>query len=282
MKLVMVSRPVSWINTAYPFAAAYLLAGGSDYILLAVASLFFLIPYNLLMYGINDIYDYESDILNPRKGGIEGMREQRELHPLIAKAVVVTMIPFVVYLLMKGSLLANGILLVVLFFVIAYSIAKLRFKERPIIDSITSSIHFVGPAVYGLALVGFMPGAWPYIVAFFLWGMASHMFGAVQDIIPDRKGNIASIATFMGAKATVYFAGVLYILTAVILAFQPFPYALLAVIGCMYLLNIISLYDITDQTSHRANKPWRRFIWLNLVAGFCVTMMIIFTQIPLF
>ena len=70
--LVTASRPLSWVNTAYPFAAAYLLASDGVDARLVVGTLFFLIPYNLLMYGINDVFDYESDLRNPRKGGVEG------------------------------------------------------------------------------------------------------------------------------------------------------------------------------------------------------------------
>ena len=51
------SRPVSWVNTAYPFAAAYLLAGGGITAALVIGTLWFLIPYNLLMYGVNDVFD---------------------------------------------------------------------------------------------------------------------------------------------------------------------------------------------------------------------------------
>lgn len=277
-KLIMVSRPVSWVNTAYPFAVAYWLAGGTDITLLIVATLFFLIPYNLLMYGVNDIFDYESDIRNPRKGGIEGMREQRELHPAIAKAVVLTTVPFVAYLFYYGTLVSNVVLAGVLFFVVAYSIAKLRFKERPLVDSITSSLHFVGPAVFALSLTGFPAEATPYIIAFFLWGMASHAFGAVQDILPDREGKIASIATVLSARKTVYFAGSLYVTAAVVLFLQPLPFALLGIICLAYVANILPLYAINDKTSGEANRPWRRFIWLNLVAGFLITMLLLATH----
>ena len=76
--LVGTSRPLSWINTAYPFAAAYLLAGGDRWWLMAVATVFFLVPYNLAMYGINDVFDYESDLRNPRK---EPIRPRLELTP---------------------------------------------------------------------------------------------------------------------------------------------------------------------------------------------------------
>ena len=276
-RIIMVSRPISWINTAYPFAVAYLLAGGNDYALLAIGTIFFLIPYNLMMYGVNDIFDYESDIRNPRKGGIEGMREQRELHPVIAKAIIVTSIPFVAYLVIAGSAVSNSVLALIIFFVIAYSVAKLRFKERPFLDSITSSMHFVGPAIYALSLTQFTSIAWPYIIAFFLWGMASHALGAVQDIVPDRKAGIASIATYIGAKRTVYIVGLLYLAASVILFLQPFPYALIGLVCLLYIANIWSLRSITDKTSQRANASWRKFIWLNLFAGFVVTIILLIT-----
>ena len=36
--------------------------------------------------------------------------------------------------------------------------------------------------------------------------MATHAFGAVQDVVPDREAGIASIATAFGARATVRLA----------------------------------------------------------------------------
>lgn len=67
-QLLASSRPLSWVNTAYPFAAAYLLAGGGVD-LPVVGTLFFLVPYNLLMYGVNDVFDHESDLRNPARAG---------------------------------------------------------------------------------------------------------------------------------------------------------------------------------------------------------------------
>ena len=64
--LFVSSRPLSWVNTAFPFAAAYVLTAGVD-ITLVIGAIYFLIPYNLAMYGINDVFDYESDLRNPRK-----------------------------------------------------------------------------------------------------------------------------------------------------------------------------------------------------------------------
>ncbi len=79
-RLVVSSRPISWINTAFPFAVAYFLGTGNIDITLIVGAFFFLIPYNLLMYGVNDVFDYESDLTNPRKGGLEGALLEPKYH----------------------------------------------------------------------------------------------------------------------------------------------------------------------------------------------------------
>jgi 4-hydroxybenzoate polyprenyltransferase len=275
-KIILVSRPISWLNTAFPFAAGYIVGGGSIDIRFVIGTLYFLIPYNLLMYGINDIFDYESDIRNPRKGGIEGMKEERKLHPLIWRVALISNVPFLAFLFAVGDAVSNTTLAALIFFVVAYSIAKLRFKEKPLLDSITSSIHFVGPLIFALTLTVFTMDALPYVIAFFLWGVASHALGAVQDIIPDRQGKLASIATFFGARLTTWFAFILYFVAAEIVASQVFPYSIIGVVGFLYALNILPHLFITDKTSAEANKPWKRFIWLNLIVGFIVTLVLLY------
>src|SRR5690606_32465117 len=197
------SRPFSWINTAYPFAAGYLVAtGGRVDVALVVGTLYFLVPYNLLMYGVNDVFDYASDLRNPRKGGIEGALADpataRVTHRRILRACVATNVPFLVALLLLGDPLAGVVLALVVLGVVAYSAPRLRFKERPFLDSFTSAMHFAGPLLYALVLVDADLAArsvWPVLVGFVLWGMASHAFGAVQDVRADREGGIASVAT---------------------------------------------------------------------------------------
>lgn len=275
-KLFWISRPISWPNTAFPFAAGYIMSGGQLDIVFWIGTLFFMIPYNLLMYGINDVFDYESDIQNPRKGGIEGMREQRAFHPTIVAASVVLSIPFVIFLLFQGSVVSKLTLLGLIFFVLAYSVKYLRFKERPFLDSMTSSIHFAGPLVYALTLTGFTPQAWPYVIAFFLWGMASQAFGAVQDIIPDREARLHSIATFLGAARTVWFSVVLYAAASLIVMLQGFPVLLVGIVGIAYIINILPYLFISDAASMKANAGWKHFLVLNYLCGFVITLVLIY------
>lgn len=275
LKLFKVSRPISWVNTAYPFAAAYLVLGGKLDPLFFIGTLFFLIPYNLLMYGVNDVYDYESDIRNPRKNSIEGAVEAKSFHSTILWSSLILTIPFVIALALLSPPWAAIILAIVLFFVVAYSLKGFRFKEIPFLDSITSSIHFVGPMVFAIALTGFQPKAWPFAVALLLWGIASHAFGAVQDIIPDRKGKLKSVATIIGARKTVWLSAILYALAVATIATQEGVAYFVAASGLLYIINLAPYRNITDKTSAIANKAWRRFIWLNYIVGAVVTISII-------
>ena len=274
--LFVSSRPLSWVNTAFPFAAAYLLSGG-DVVTLVIGTLYFLIPYNLAMYGINDVFDYESDLRNPRKGGVEGAVLDRSMHRPTLIAVAITNIPFVVYLAAVGSPLSWLVLAISLFAVVAYSAKGLRFKEQPFLDSITSSTHFVSPAVYGLVLAGaaFTPQLWALLGAFFLWGMASHAFGAVQDVIADREGGLASVATVIGARATVRLSVVMYVLAGVLLLFTEWPGPLAGILALPYAVSCAVYWSITDAAAESANRGWKRFLYLNFATGFVVTMLLI-------
>lgn len=271
------SRPVSWVNTAYPFAAAMLLTTREIDWVLIVGTIYFLIPYNLAMYGINDVFDYASDLNNPRKGGIEGALLPPRLHRPMLWLVVITNVPFLIVLTLAGGPAVWISLAVSVFAVIAYSAPGLRFKERPALDSLTSSTHFVSPAAVGLAIAGaeVTPGLVILLAAFFLWGMAAHAFGAVQDIEPDRQASIASIATVLGARRTVRLALLLWLAAGLAMLATPWPGPLAAIISLPYLINCASWWNVTDETATQTNRAWRRFIWLNYVSGFLVTLILI-------
>jgi 4-hydroxybenzoate polyprenyltransferase len=271
-KLFWVSRPVSWINTAYPFAVAYYLVTRSFDATFFLGTLFFLIPYNLLMYGINDVFDYESDLRNPRKGGIEGALLEPRYHRLTVIAAVASSLPFILFLTAAGTSASTGWLYLFVFTVIAYSAKGLRFKEKPFLDSLTSSSHFVGPMIFGLSIAGANlsePNLLMFIAAFSLWGIASHAFGAVQDVKADREGGISSIATAIGARATTRFAWLAYFAAALLVAFSIQPWLLMAAMP--YLMVVGRFWNITDETCESANKGWKQFIRLNYFAGAVVT-----------
>ncbi|GHD04771.1 prenyltransferase [Zhihengliuella salsuginis] len=279
--LIATSRPVSWVNTAYPFAAAYLLAGGGIDWLLLLGTAFFLVPYNLAMYGINDVFDYESDLLNPRKGGVEGAVVPRARHRRILWASGIATVPIAAVLLASGGPAAAAALVVSLAAVVAYSAPGLRFKERPVVDSITSSTHFVSPAVYGWLLADgrLEQGPVAAFAAFFCWGMASHAFGAVQDILPDRAAHLGSVATIAGARVTVIASGALYAAAGILCLAVPAPGPLAGLLCVPYAVNALRFARLTDETSAAARSGWRVFLWLNYATGFLFTLLLLWTHV---
>ena len=273
------SRPISWVNTAVPFAAAYAFSGGEIGIELIVLTLFFLIPYNLLMYGINDVFDYESDLRNPRKGGIEGALLAPELHRKTLLWSFGLAAPFVAYAVWVSleNLAALAVLIITIFAVIAYSVKGLRFKEVPFLDSVTSSTHFVGPMLFGLLLSEAELGTSLLLAtaAFFLWGAASHAFGAVQDIRADREADIASVATSLGARNTVRLAVALYLVAGLMLLALPDRFWQASFAALPYLVVVGPQLAITDETCEQANRGWRRFLLLNFLAGAWIMALLI-------
>lgn len=282
--LIVSSRPLSWVNTAFPFAAAYLMTARAIDLVFVIGTLFFLIPYNIAMYGINDVFDYESDMRNPRKGGVEGAVLAKKYHAPMLWAVAIITIPFVVVLVTLGNPLSWAVLAVSLFAVVAYSVKGLRFKEVPFVDSVTSSTHFVSPAIYGLALAGaaFTPALILILAAFFLWGTASHAFGAVQDIKADRDAQLSSIATALGARLTTRLAIAEYALAGILLliaaglgweASWPVFYA--AFFALPYIGMCWPYRSLADADCERANGGWRFFLAINFFVGFGVTMLLL-------
>jgi 4-hydroxybenzoate polyprenyltransferase len=272
--LFVTSRPLSWVNTAYPFAVAYFVSTGRVDLTLVVGTLFFLVPYNLAMYGINDVFDYESDLVNPRKGGIEGAVVAPQFHRPILWASIIACLPFVVFLVAVGDWASTAILALSLFAVVAYSVKGLRFKERPFLDSITSSFHFVSPALFGIVLAHSTVNTAQSLVltAFFLWGVGSHAFGAVQDVVSDRNGGIRSVATVVGAAWTVRFAVAAYGLAGIALALTPGIVPWLPPIAFIYIAAIAQWWSVSDENCALANRGWKRLLALNFVAGAAVTM----------
>ncbi|MEY3384268.1 MAG: hypothetical protein RLZZ212_855 [Actinomycetota bacterium] len=277
-RLLLSSRPLSWINTAFPFAASYFFLGGEVNTFFLFTTLFFLIPYNFLMYGINDIFDYESDLRNPRKGGLEGALLTPELHRPMLILVSIINLPFLIFISLQtlSNLVALGLFWLTIFFVVAYSAKGLRYKEIPFLDSTTSSLHFVGPAIFALAtLEEFDLSLLIALIAFFLWGAASHAFGAIQDIRADREAGIASIATVLGARVTVRIALSAYMFAGLLLLLLPERFAFASLAALPYLFVVGRELDISDENCERANRGWKLFLMLNFVAGAIISSLLI-------
>lgn len=269
------SRPFSWINTAYPYLLAVFVLRGRVSIEDVLIVLFFLFPYNLLVYGINDIYDYETDRLNPRKNSIEGALVEPVYHKSIWWLTIALCVLFLPVMFYTGGWILLSLFLILILNAIFYSAPPFRFKGVPVFDSISSSLHFVFPAVIGVVIANHLYDSLHVLFAFFFWGIASHIIGAIPDIQYDKKAKISTVATLLGKKLAVIIAVLFYCLAGILLIAGNVPIIFILLL-LPYCLNAASFF-----LDNRFSKlrPFRYFMYYNLFYGFVSTMYIIWRYI---
>ena len=277
-RLFLASRPVSWINTALPFAGGALAAGAGE----AVGAwflplvLWWGVAYNLYLYGINDLYDLVTDRNNPRKGGAEGALLQNGDLPTLRLLLLFAAGTAALFLLTSSATVPIACLVGIVFATMYSAPWFVRARAVPILDAVISATHFVIPAVAGLALGGEFQQAWVApLAAFFFWNMGSHVVGALQDVEADRRSRIATVGTLLGVRGGGWFAISLYAVAGLLLLLQGEP---LQRIGALLpLASILSLLPlIAGRPTHQAARAaWRRFMLLNLFLGAGAAMLII-------
>ncbi|ELY67528.1 prenyltransferase [Natrinema versiforme] len=211
--LLTLSRPRFWLYLAGPVlvGAAYAATTVGDLLAPAAIALFayFLLPANVFLYGINDIYDQEIDAANPKKEDREARYRGQRYVPaavglcaalplLFAPLVGTAAIPWLVAFLVLGA---------------AYSAPPVRFKTTPLLDSVSNGLYITPGAAAYAAVTGAQPpvltlaGGW-------LWAMGMHTFSAIPDIAPDRETGIRTTATVLGERRTYAYCGACWLASA--------------------------------------------------------------------
>ncbi|MFW5948559.1 MAG: prenyltransferase [Halolamina sp.] len=238
--LLTLSRPRFWLYTAGPVlvGVAYAAESVSDLLapLPAVLFLYFLLPANVYLYGINDRFDREIDAENPKKE--EGSPEARWRDSSAVTAVVAA----------AGSLglalfpLTPGVAWPALagFFALAtaYSAPPLRFKSRPLLDSLSNGLYLLPGAAAYAALAGAQPPA-AALVGGWLWTMAMHTYSAIPDIEPDRAAGVETTATLLGETRTYLYCAGCWTLAAVAFALLDLRLGALLAVYPLFLLTTV-------------------------------------------
>lgn len=238
--LIKVSRPRFWLYLFGPYLIG-LVAGATvkEDVLrfdVLIFALFFLFPANLLVYGINDIFDFETDRLNPKKAEYE-MLVRPESHRSLAIWIILLNLPFILvaYLLAPQSLFS---LAGFVFFSIFYSAPPIRAKQIPILDS-AFNILYVLPAAFSFQM---LTGSFPPIqvmLAGGFWTMAMHAYSAIPDIDSDRDANFNTVATLLRKNGTLSFCLFAYIASAAL----AFPY--LGIFGLLVAMIFVAMIAAT-------------------------------------
>jgi 4-hydroxybenzoate polyprenyltransferase len=250
-RLFHIARPVLWINTVGPATVGMWLSGYLWTWEALPILLWLTLPFNLLIYGVNDIFDQETDAKNPRKGTLEGARIWPEEVRHIAFGVLLTNVPFLIsFVLFLPPAAVLWMILYALLFA-GYSVPPARFKARPYLDSLSNAAYAFPLVFMPLALSA--PVVWPAAFGLMAWSAAKHTFDAVQDVDEDRRVGIETTAVRLGPKSVVLWSGFFWTLATACFALVNVPVALVnAVIAGSLLYTLYR--DPTPEMGHRLYK----------------------------
>ena len=260
-RLITISRPVLWINTIGTTLMAVWLTGelwrwDSIWLLLWVT-----LPFNLLIYGINDIFDQETDNINIRKGGYGGAKIDPKEVPWIAWGVVVLNAPFLIFFALNYSLEANIWIWAYSLTFLFYSAPPARFKGRPFLDSISNADYAFPLAIVPLAL-GEEP-LWLAVFALMAWSLAKHTYDAIQDIEEDEFVGIKTTAVYLGAKRSLIWVGFWWLVSSIMFAFVNIPLAIANALFAGWLIWLIN----QDDSAKNAKRVYKYSVAFPYVVG---------------
>jgi 4-hydroxybenzoate polyprenyltransferase len=268
---LQLSRPRFWFYLFGPFIIG--IAAGYNQLdfslinipIILIAGLFFLAPANLFIYGVNDLFDYETDKHNPKKKDYETLIEPKNRGYFI-KVMALILIPFIAVLsyLLFISEIYIGIWMLIgfLFFGAGYSMPPIRAKTKPFLDSFFN-ILYVFPGLVGYAI---LTNSWPSIavvVAATSWCMAMHAFSAVPDIDSDKKAKIRTVATVLGKNRTILFCASLYFLSAALTYQYLGFFALIG--GFAYIVTMLCAY--LAKSKEDVFAIYKLFPYINILIG---------------
>lgn len=220
--IIIVSRPILWLATILLFLIGFNYGKGVfDYTV--ILQLFgFTLPGCLMLFGLNDIFDYPSDLINPRKQSKFDKVLQPEYHSLILILAF-----FGGFYLFLTSLLVNNnenlfLVLCILFLGFAYSVPPLRFKTKPFLEILTNILGIVLVFVIGYShtnsvLILFQtlnPKIWLTII-FCLAGTA--VFAFLVDFDSDKAVGDHNLVTLLGKKTSLTLLNFLYLISVLLI-----------------------------------------------------------------
>ncbi len=242
------SRPRFWLYLGGPALLGLVLGAPTVQGLLTLENfllfLYFLVPANIMLYGINDYFDRDIDEENPKKED----KEEKYQGGLFTDSVIglSTGLSIPVALVLPQK--AIPVMIFFLFLSVAYSAPPFRFKARHFLDSLSNGLYIL-PFVltYIYSTKSFPPvltvaGGWA-------WTMAMHTFSAIPDIEPDRKAGIETTATFLGREKTYAYCTFFWTLSGLLVSLWNF-YAGLPILVYPVLSTVFYLSDLSDSEAY--------------------------------
>ncbi len=263
------SRPRFWFYLAGPFLVGSI-AGTASLSFFTSFSFWytffwFLIPANIILYGVNDISDADTDSNNPKKLDKE-IQIKKNTYKLYLSAIGISFTLLIPLFFIFKTFLSLSILSLFIFLSLFYSLKPIRFKSRLFLDSASNILYALPGFFVYTDLTGDIPSI-SIILSTWCWLSAMHLFSAIPDIVYDKKAGIITTAVYLGTKKSLLLCTFLWS-SSMLLATTWSPLFLL---GSIYpLLPLCLLYASKEQLV----KIYWYFPQLNLVTGLLIWLLL--------
>ena len=250
-----------WVNTIGTTVVGMWLAGYLWTPAIIPILIWVTFPFNLLIYGINDIFDQETDNINARKGGYEGAKiYPNEVVPIWV-TVILTNVPFLIYFAITLPWQATAWMVAYSLFFTFYSAPPLRFKARKYLDALSNTDYAFPLAFVPLAL-GVEPNWW-LVAGLMAWSIAKHAYDAIQDIPQDSDTGIITTAVHLGPRNTAIWSAFWWAISTALFAVVNWPVA----IANAFIAYLLVAGVIKDPTPKKAHDLYKYSIAFPYVAG---------------
>ena len=197
-----VSRPGLWFATIW----LYILPTSQMDILNSPAfwtGMFYIcFPLNFLVYGWNDIVDYEIDKINPRKDSFFfGARGTQEQLSQLWKPILITQLIMLPFLIWFGGWLILVLIGLQVLINWIYNLPEKGLRSRPPWELLCQIGYLLVVPLSVLINDTVQVPVLTYLYLF-LFAMQSHLMGEVMDYIPDKLSGRITTATKIGVKNT--------------------------------------------------------------------------------
>ena len=226
LRLVLkISRPPLWV--ALPMVFVMGMAYGERGLthpdfqfapLMVIQMVWLSFPLCLFTFGLNDIHDHASDQLNPRKGGIQGVRLESWYHRSVKIAAFAAGVIFLC--ISAGTRNPVNLYYTVTLLVLAYtySTRPWRLKARAPLDVFSAGIMgFLVPFALGYSFVNDATAlpfqAWYFTVCV----MGFHSFSTIMDYTVDIHMGDRTFAAVYGKRAAALFPAVVFLLSLLVI-----------------------------------------------------------------
>lgn len=271
-KILKISRPRFWLYLGGTFALGYALGlknlSQINSFEFVVFFLFFLIPANFFLYGVNDYFDKEIDIANPKKDEKEYVFTKSDKNMLLL-GILITFIIGTFLTIISTELIQT---LFLLFFLLSffYSAPPIRFKNVPFLDGISNGLYII-PGLIGFALTQNTLPNYLIFIAGISWTASMHLFSAIVDIEADKKSNVKTTAVILGFEKAIILC-IIYWLIFCASIFKLTGINILSTTLTIY--PLVSIYALFNKD--KINNIYWKFPYINNILGFGAFLYIIF------